>query len=105
MCALILNAVRSIRHPFASHLNFLDPQWTNDGKPYGPVRFKEIVKERYLISKHTNTSYGDTGKITPTEKSYLLEFINNDLKRAQEMLKDADQNAKKYHPPKPKTKR
>lgn len=62
---------------------------TDDGLPYGPTRYKEIVKERYIISKHTNTSYKDTDTITPTERSYLLEFIAEELQKQQEMYEKA----------------
>ena len=57
---------------------------TSDGKPFGPTRFKEISKERYLISKHTNTSYSDTNNITPLERQYILEFITDDLQRQKD---------------------
>lgn len=60
---------------FASILSFLDPLKADNGEPYGPFRYKEIAKERYLISKHINTSYTDLGKITPLERRYLLEFV------------------------------
>lgn len=62
---------------------------TEDGKPYGPHRYKDIVKERYIISKHTHTSYGDTETITPLERSYILEFITDDLERQHEMYEKA----------------
>jgi hypothetical protein len=62
---------------------------TNDGVPYGPIRYKEIVKERYLISKHTNTSYTDTDTITPTERNYLIEFITEELQKQQEAYEKA----------------
>ena len=42
-------------------------------------KFKEIAKERYMISKHTNTSYSDTANITPSERAYILQFIVEDL--------------------------
>ena len=66
---------------------------TDDGRPYGPTRYKQIVKERYLISKHTNTSYDDTLNITPIEREYLLEFIADDLHRQKEMYDEAKNNA------------
>ena len=44
---------------FASGPNFLDPQLSNDGKPYGPKHYKEIVKECWFISDQLNTSYTD----------------------------------------------
>lgn len=76
---------------FASHQNFLDPQLTDDGKPYGPYRYKQIVKECYLISKNSNTSYTDVLKITPLERNYILEFIIEGEKRNQEVIEKAKQ--------------
>ena len=73
----------------------MDPQLTEDGKPYGPTRFKEIAKERYIISKHTHTSYNDTLHITPTERGYLLEFITEDLQKEKEMYEKAKQDAER----------
>jgi len=63
----------------------LDPLLTSDGKPYGPVRYEQIVEERYLISKHIHTSYFDLGKITPIERKYILEFIRRDLEHENEV--------------------
>jgi len=57
---------------------------TSDGKPYGPSRYKDIVQERYLIAKSINTSYLDTGKITPLEKKYILGFIKEEIDRTKE---------------------
>jgi len=74
---------------FASHQSFLDPQLTNDGKPFGPYRYKQIVKESYLISKNTNTSYVDVMKITPQERNYILEFLAEEYKRTQELTEQA----------------
>lgn len=59
---------------------------TSDGRPYAPLRFKQIVEERYQISKHINTSYSDTGNISPTERNYLLEFIKRDLEHEQDLI-------------------
>ena len=58
----------------------------SDGTPYGPIRLKEIVKERYIITKHTNTSYLDTGSITPYERGLLIDFIIEDLKQEKEIV-------------------
>ena len=63
---------------------------TENGEPYGPARYKEIARERYLISKHTNTSYEDTSSITPLERGYLLQFMLEDMERQ----KDAYDKAK-----------
>lgn len=74
---------------FAPLLSSLDPQLTNDNKPYGPTRYKEIAKERYLISKHTNTSYEDTALISPLERGYILEFLVDDLQRQKDLYDKA----------------
>lgn len=73
---------------FALPPNFLDPQQTSDGQPYGPVRYKEIVNECFLISKFCNTSYSDVKNLSPKEREYLLEFINEDLQKQKEALED-----------------
>ena len=66
---------------------------TEEGKPYGPSRYKEIARERYLISKHTNTSYDDTSNITPLERGYLLEFLVEDMQRQKDMYDKAQADA------------
>ena len=66
--------------------NFFDPLWTSDGKPYGRERYKQIVQERYVISKQINTSYSDLSEVTPQERTYLLNFILDDLKRQEETI-------------------
>ena len=85
------------RSPFGSHLNFLDPQFIND-QPYAPIRYKELVKECYLISKNINTSYTDVLNITPTERTYLLEFLIAEAKQREEIIarRKAERAAKKY---------
>lgn len=44
------------------------------------------MKERYLISKNTHTSYNDTKDITPTEREILLQLIVEDLEQQQELI-------------------
>jgi len=70
---------------FASQVNFLDPALTKDGQPYGPYRFKEIVKQCYIISTKCNTSYTDLLNITPVERDYLFEFIMEELRETQKL--------------------
>ena len=82
---LVLSVVWVILVPFAQIANFLDPQLTEDGQPYGPFRYKQIVNERYLIAKHGNISYADTSNITPLERQYILEFITDELQRQHEL--------------------
>jgi len=69
-------------------MSFFDPTLTPDGKPYGLIRYKQIVKERYLITKHCNTSYVDLGKITPLERDYLLQFITEDKRKEHEAIEN-----------------
>jgi hypothetical protein len=73
-------------------VDFLDPTLTSDGQPFGPIRFKEIAKERYLISKHCHTSYKDLDNISPTERAYLLEFIYDELQKEQNAIEEAKRN-------------
>lgn len=73
----------------------MDPISTSDGKPFAPIRFKEIVKERYLISKHCNTSYKDLDEVSPTEREYLLEFIYEEIKKEQDAYEEAKRNSGK----------
>lgn len=75
--------------------SFLDPQLTKEGKPYGPYRFKELVRERYLISKNINTSYNDIGRITPKEREYIIQFIADEIKRSKELIDQQKANANK----------
>ena len=66
---------------------FLDPKLTEEGKPYGPERYRRIVQECYLISKNMNTSYTDVLKMTPIEREYLINFLledYNEKKKATE---------------------
>jgi hypothetical protein len=66
-----------LQHFFASGPSFLDPQISKDGKPFGPKRFKEIVKECWYISDNLHTSYTDVLDLSYQERIYLLECIKN----------------------------
>lgn len=41
---------------------------------------KNIVEERYYISKYTNTSFSDLYNVTPFEKKILIKLISDDIK-------------------------
>lgn len=73
---------------------FLDPVLTSDGLLYAPERFKQIVRERYEISKRINTSYNDLGKITPRERNLLLEFIKSDIEHENKIKQRASEQLK-----------
>lgn len=74
----------------------MDPQLTSDGKPYGPVRYKQIVQERYIISKQAHISYSDTGKMTPSERKMILQFLVEDSRREKEALEKAKSGRKNH---------
>lgn len=59
--------------------------------PYGQERFKELMKERYLLTKHLNISYLDTGKISPTERTYLMQFLSDDFEREKTLIEQQKQ--------------
>lgn len=69
----------------------MGPLSTKDGKPLGPKKYKEIVREIYLITKNTNTSYSDILVMTPLERGYLLEFISDEIKKSQEYIEQRKQ--------------
>lgn len=60
-----------------------------DGTPYATERYKQIIEERYQITKYCNTSYEDSGNMTPSERRYLLQFIKNDLEKNDKMMQEA----------------
>ena len=79
---------------FAFNRNFLDPKLMDDGKPFGPERYKRIVQECYLISKNMNTSYLDVIKMTPREREYLLEFLLDDFNEKKKAYEQEIQTLK-----------
>ena len=74
-------------HFFALGPNFLDPQLSSDGTPYGPKRYKEIVKECWYISDNLHTSYTDVLDLSFLERVYLIECIN---KKAEDTKKEIE---------------
>lgn len=75
-------------------MNFLDQLYNEDGTPYGPTRYKELVRINYAISKNCNTSYTDVIKLTPRERDYLWEFIVEEVDRAKEMLENSKKQSR-----------
>ena len=71
---------------FALDQSFLDPQTSKDGTPYGPARYKEIVKECWYISDQTNTSYADVLDLSYQERLFLIECINDKQKEQQKAI-------------------
>lgn len=82
-------------HDFSTNQHFLDPQTTNDGKPYGPWRYKKIVEECFYISHQIHTSYTDLMKISPRERVYLIEFLNKEAEQLQKAREESNKNIQK----------
>ncbi len=80
--------------PFASQVNFLDPQTTETGEPYGPIRFRELVRECYILSKNLNTSYTHILNITPVERNYLLKLLIEEAKHQKDLIEKSKAEAK-----------
>ncbi len=75
---------------------FLDPLKYKDGSPYGPKRFKEIVKECWFISDHLHTSYTDVLDLSYQERIYLSECIKTKLEATQKAIEEL-KNKKNSH--------
>ena len=78
---------------FASGPSFLDPPTSNDGSPYGPKHFKELVKECWYISDSLHTSYADVLDLSYAERVYLIEFINAKNDATKKAFEEARHNA------------
>ena len=72
----------------------MDPQLTTDGKPYGPVRYKQIFQECFIISQNSNNSYKEILGITPLERGYMIDMLAEKARKTQEMLEESKQNIK-----------
>lgn len=68
-------------YPFNTIVGSLTPLYTKDGKPYAPQRYKEIIKECYIISKNCNIPYSDVLNMSVIERNYMLEFLNDEAKQ------------------------
>ena len=76
-------------------MSFLDPQLTNDKKPYAPLRYKKLIKDIYYITRNTHISYDDVMNMTPTEREYILSFLVEEAqgiqKRNEEIQRQLEQ--------------
>jgi hypothetical protein len=86
--------VKRLHLSFASGPSFLDPPTSNDGSPYGPKRFKELVKECWYVSDNLHTSYTDVLDLSYTERVCLIECINAKHDAAKKAFDEARQSAK-----------
>ena len=81
--------VENSTHCFDTRQNFMDPQLTDDGRPYAPIRYSQLIQECYVISKQTNTPYTDVrDNMTPRERREILKLIYDEFKQSQERMKE-----------------
>jgi len=73
----------------------MDPKKTEDGKIWARERFLAIIKEREYISSRINTSYYDTGKITPFERERIIIAISEENKKLKEEIDSLDKQSRK----------
>lgn len=61
--------------------------FNKDGKqvPYGPIAFDSIVKEQYVVSKYTNTSFNEVGNMSYTERKRLLRLIQDEQEEIKKL--------------------
>jgi hypothetical protein len=85
--------VKKSPRSFASGPSFLDPQLSNDGTPYGPKRYKEIVKECWYVSDNLNTSYTDVLNLAYQDRIYLIDCINEKKEATMQAMAEARQMA------------
>ena len=83
--------MKKLLHSFASGPSFLDPQLSSDGTPYGPKRYKEIVKECWYVSDNLNTSYTDVLGLAYQDRVYLINCINEKKEATAKALEEARQ--------------
>ena len=81
--------MKKLAHFFASGPSFLDPQLSKDGTPYGPKRYKELVKECWYVSDNLHTSYTDVLNLAYQDRVYLIECINEKKDATMKALEEA----------------
>ena len=81
--------MKKLQRFFASGPSFLDPQTSSDGTPYGPKRYKEIVKECWYVSDNLHTSYTDVLNLAYQDRVYLIECINEKKDATARALEEA----------------
>ena len=54
--------------------------------------YSDYVRMRYTISKKTNSSYMETGHLTPLERTNLMKLISEDEQKRNEMFEKMENN-------------
>jgi len=59
---------------------------SKDGTPYGPKRYKELVRECWYISDQLHTSYSDVLDLSYQERIFLIECIADKQQATQKAI-------------------
>ena len=62
---------------------------TENGEPYGPVRYKELAEECLIISKNINTPYTEVLKMSPTERNYAIRYLIKEAEQKAALIEKA----------------
>ena len=64
-------------------MSFLDQQMTSDGRPYGPIRHKQLFEYCFYISKQSNNRVEEIKDWTPLELKYAMDYLD-EVNKAQD---------------------
>jgi hypothetical protein len=67
---------------------------TSDGKPYGPIRYKNILTECWYVSDNLNTSYTDVLDLAVSDRLALINLIKEKIENTNKALEDAKNKSK-----------
>ena len=81
-------------HFFDTARSFLDRQYDEEGNPLAPKRYKDLVKECYVVSKNCNIPYSDVLKMGCKERGYLLSFIVEEFEKMEQHSKEQQEKIK-----------
>lgn len=74
-------------YPFASTKHFLD--LVIDEHKFKTIAMKNLIAEKYEISKRTHTSFLELDEITPFERRAILSLIVRDLEEQKRIIDSA----------------
>lgn len=80
-----------MKAPFVSDTTFLDQNYRLTAEERAK-QYSDYVRMRYAIGKKTNTSYRDTGYLTPVERTNLMKFITEDEQKRNEMFEKLEES-------------
>lgn len=57
--------------------------------------YKNTVNEIYFLVKYAGTSYNDVLKMTPIEKGYMIGFVQEEMQRNADKIKEVTESQNK----------